>query len=410
MPLTSNAHTVESQTGSMPEYRSLLKSFAIRLCIAVTLGVILLATVEVLSYIRFRHYGQNDDLEPAVKLDLSERGSAQDREYWREFDQANKVVYEQYVLWRKAPYHGELISINQEGVRRTLHTQCDARTATIWMFGDSVTWGFGTPDAGTIPSLLAYDYEKAGRPVCVVNYGEKGWFSTQEMIALIELLKHTPRKPDIVLFYDGGSDAFTAYQSGQADTHSNFRSFQDFLNNWSTRRQPGFGYFSQTNTYRLLEKIAAKAPFHAKPSDAPSGASNTATLAGEVIENYVQNIDIINSLAKQYSFRAIFTWYPNLAVGHKQLTAYEQQVLRFTDRDFPDMRVMYQEVYSRSREINRPNFYNLADVVDDQHSSLYLGISHMKPEGNQIMADRLFDLLEGKPLPGVQPTVASIEK
>jgi hypothetical protein len=57
---------------------------------------------------------------------------------------------------------------------------------------------------------------------------------------------------------------------------------------------------------------------------------------------------------------------------------------------------MYQAVYNRSSEINRPDFYNLADVVDNQKSSLYVGISHMKPEGDQIVADRLFEILESK--------------
>jgi len=409
VPLTKDDQTVESR--QIPaQYKSLLRSFVLRLCVAVTLGVMLLVAVELYSYQRYRHSGGNDVLEPAVKLDLAENGSAEDREYWREFDQSNKVAYQQYVLWRKAPYQGELISINGDGVRQTLHTQCDARNTTIWMFGDSVTWGFGAPDAGTIPSLIARDYEKAGKPVCIVNYGEKGWFNTQEMIALIELLKHATRKPDIVLFYDGGSEAFTAYQSGQADTHSNFRSFQTFLDNWSTRHTAGFAYLHETNTYRLLENIATKAPFHRKPDNEPKSALNTETLAGEVIQNYVQNIDVINLLSKQYGFRAIFAWYPNLAVGHKQLTPYEQQVLRFTDRDFPDLSLMYQEVYSRSREINRPNFHSLADMVDDQKSSLYLGIAHMKPEGNQVMADRLFDLLEGKPSPGAAGAIANIGK
>ena len=29
-----------------------------------------------------------------------------------------------------------------------------------------------------------------------------------------------------------------------------------------------------------------------------------------------------------------------------------------------------------------------------RRASLYVGISHLKPEGNQIVADRLFDILE----------------
>ena len=410
MAVTANDRIVKSGTVPMMQYGSLLKFFAVRLCIAVTLGVILLAMVELYSYERYRHDRHADVMEPAVKVDLAESGNVEDREYWKEFDQSDKVVYKQYVLWRKASYQGKLISINSDGVRQTLHTQCSGKNKTIWIFGDSVTWGFGAPDEGTIPSLIAEDYEKAGTPACIVNYGEKGWFNTQEMIALIELLKHAEQKPDIVLFYDGGSEAFTAYQSGQADTHSNFRSFKNFLENWSNKHQAGFAYLRETNTYHLLQKIAAKAPFHSEPSEKPKGLSNAGTLSGEVIENYVQNMDLINLLAKQYGFRAIFAWYPNLAVGQKRLTPYEQQVLRFTDEEFPGLQSLYQEVYRRSAEVKRPNFYNLADTVDDQKDSLYVGISHMKPKGNQIMADRLFDLLESKDSPGSSDVVTSVGK
>src|SRR5580698_8792088 len=141
------------------QYTSLLKYFAVRLCVAVTLCVILLGAVEFYSYKRYLPVG--DPLEPAVKLDMAATGSAAEREYWKEFEQANKVTYHQYVLWRRAPYQGEAISINQDGVRRTLHTQCGDndndndnakdKTFTIWMFGDSVMWGSGSPDAETIP-------------------------------------------------------------------------------------------------------------------------------------------------------------------------------------------------------------------------------------------------------------------
>ncbi len=376
------------------QYKALLKYFGVRLCVAVTLGVILLGAVELYSYKRYLHYGR-DVLEPAAQLDLADSGSAAESEYWKEFQQSNQVLYHQYVLWRRAPYRGELISINQDGVRRTFHTQCDGHTFTIWMFGDSVMWGGGAPDAETIPSLIALDYEKAGKPVCIVNYGEKGWSNTQEMVGLIEQLKHATRRPDIVLFYDGGTEAFAAYQSGQADVHSNFNLFRNFLDSWGDTQKASFSYLRQTNTYRLLDRIAVKKPFHGERDEAPKPL-DAETLSAAVIENYVQNMDIVNLLARQYGFRAIFAWYPNLAVGHKELTPYEQQVLRIEYQKFPNLGLMYKGVYNRSGEIKRPDFYNLEDIVDDQKSSIYVGISHMKPEGDKIVADRLFDILERK--------------
>jgi len=372
-------------------YSSLLKSFAVRLCVAVTLGVILLGTVELYSYRRYLPPAQ-DAMEPAVEQTQS--GNSALREYRREFEEANKVVYHQYVLWRRAPYQGDLLSIDQDGVRRTLHTQCGDETFAIWMFGDSVMWSAGAPDEATIPSLVARDYEKSGKPVCIVNYAEKGWSNTQEMVGLIELLKNAPRKPSVVLFYDGGTEAFAAYQNHRADVHSNFNQFRNFLDNWGGAQKASFSYFRQTNTYRFLDRIAVKTPFHPKPEKKPLEGIDTEALSSAVIENYTQNMTIVGLLAKQYGFRPIYAWYPNLAVGHKELTPSEQQVLSMEYKKFPDLGVMYQAVYKKGRELKHPDFYYLGDALDDQKSTLYLGISHLNAEGDQIVADRLFDILE----------------
>jgi hypothetical protein len=393
VPLTESDRTVEGLDTPAMRYTSLLKYFAVRLCVAVTLGVILLGAVELYSYRRHLHADQ-DTLEPAVKLDLAQGASAAEREYWKEFDQANTVTYHQYVLWRRAPYQGEMIAIDRDGVRRTLHTQCDDKTFTIWMFGDSVMWGAGAPDGETIPSFVARDYERAGKPVCIVNYAEKGWSSTQETIGMIEQLKHAARKPDIVLFYDGGTEAFAAYQSGRADEHSNFNSFKNFLDNWRASQKAGFSYFHQTNTYRVLEEIGVRRRPHSKQDAAAKVGLDIETLSAAVVENYVQNMDIVDVLAKHYGFRAIFAWYPNLAVGHKELTPYEQQVLSMEYQKFPELGLIYQATYKRGLEVKSPDFYYLGDLLDDQKSSLYVGISHLNPEGNQIVADRLFGILE----------------
>ena len=63
---------------------------------------------------------------------------------------------------------------------------------------------------------------------------------------------------------------------------------------------------------------------------------------------------------------------------------------------FPDLGAMYQATYKRGREIiKNPDFYYLGDLLDNQKGSLYVGISHLKPEGNEIVGDRLFAILGG---------------
>ena len=392
MPLTESEQKVEASRVPTTEYISVLKRFAVRLCVAVTLAVALLSAGEFYSYWRYLPAAR-DTMEPAVKLELAEQGNAAQREYWKEFEQANKVTYHPYVLWRRRPYQGQLLAIDENGVRRTLNTRCDDKTFTIWMFGDSVMWGAGSSDAATIPSLVAADYQKTGKQVCIVNYAEKGWSSTQELIGLMEQLKHTGRKPDIVLFYDGGTDAFTAYQSGLVDVHSNYDGFKNYLDNWSVARQAGFSYLRETNTYHFLEKIAVRAPFHRRET-ASTPDRNVEGLSQAVVQNYVQNMNTVELLAQEYGFRPIFAWYPNLAVGRKEQTPFEQEVLRMEYQKFPGLGTMYQAAYEKARQTNRPDFHYFGDLLDDRKGSLYVGISHLKPEGNQIVADRLFELFE----------------
>ena len=400
MPLTETpteaGATPASTENVTTQYRPLLKRFAVRLCVAVTLAVLLLAAVEFYAYFHF-HPNVNA-LELAAKLEIDQNENPAEREYWSEFKKANKVTYHAWVLWRRKPFQGEMISIDQDGVRRTLNTHCDDKNAfTIWMFGDSVMWGAGAPDKDTIPSYIATDYEKAGKPVCIVNYAEKGYANTQEVIALMEELKHAKRKPDEVLFYDGGTEAFVAYQSGLVDVHSNYLSFKNFLDNWGAYEKAGFSYFSQTNTARFLKKMGERADASGKDKTKKAKASPTldvATASNAIVENYSQNMDFVNLMAKQYNFRPVFAWYPNMAVGHKELTPYEQQVLTSEYHQFPDLGVIYKATYDQARELRRPDLIYLGDLLDNQKDSLYVGISHLKPEGNKIVADHLFEILQ----------------
>lgn len=377
-------------------YKSLVRSFLLRLCVAVTLAVMLVVGVEMYAY--WRGVENQRSAGPEAETAVVE-GTAEERAYWREQQPAQKVQYEPYVLWRRAPFNGSAISINADGVRRTLHTHCDARTFTVWMFGDSVMWGWGSPDSETIPSLVAADYERAGRRVCIVNYGEKGWANTQELIYLIQQLKHADRRPDAVLFYDGGTEAFTAYENKQVDVHSNYLEFRNYLEGWITERKSGFSYLSRSNTQRFLEKLAARISPEEHGNDNVS-ESDAETWSRAIMLNYQGNMDTIGLLAKQYGFRPIFVWYPNMAVGHKQLTAEEVEVGRRVKKKFPGMDLVYRAAYERCREVSRPDLYYLGDLLDDTKAPLYRGIAHLNATGNQIAADRLFQILENPPNQG----------
>lgn len=387
-------------------YRSLARAFILRLCVAVTLAVIFVVGVELLTY--WRGVENQHSVGPEVEAAVVQ-GTAEEREYWREQQPAQKVQYEPYVLWRRAPFNGSAISIDADGIRRTLHTHCDAATFTVWLFGDSVMWGWGSPDSETIASLVAAHYESAGQQVCIVNYGEKGWANTQELIELVQQLKHADRKPDVVLFYDGGTEAFTAYENKQVDVHSNYLDFRNYLEGWITERKSGFSYLSRTNTYRLLENIAARVS-PKQDSDDSASESDAQTWAGAIMQNYQENMNVIGLLAKQYGFRPIFVWYPNMAVGHKQLTPDEAQLNRRLKKRFPGMDLVYRAAYEKCRAVSRPDLYYLGDLLDDTKTPLYRGIAHLNAAGNQIVADRLFQILENPPNPVIAKKPVLVSK
>ena len=105
-------------------------------------------------------------------------------------------------------------------------------------------------------------------------------------------------------------------------------------------------------------------------------------------------MEFVNLMGKQYHFQPVFAWYPNMAVGHKELTSYEQQVLASEYHQFPGLDLIYKVAYDKARDLHRPDLIYLGDMLDNQKDSLYVGISHLKPEGNQIVADHLFEILE----------------
>jgi hypothetical protein len=94
-------------------------------------------------------------------------------------------------------------------------------TLRVFAFGGATMWGTGSPDWETIPAYLQAGLEaRRGKPVCMVNFGESSFVSTQEVIQLLLQLE-SGNVPHLVIFYDGINNIYAAYQSGQAGVHEN---------------------------------------------------------------------------------------------------------------------------------------------------------------------------------------------
>jgi len=328
------------------------------------------------------------------------QGQAWVEQYRREFEASRKARYQSYVVWRRAPFSGETISVDSQGIRRTFHSRCDDKTYTIWVFGDSALWGTGAPDWATIPSFLAEQYEKVGYPVCVKNYGETGWVMTQGVIELTLELKRANKKPDLVIFYDGTAESFLPYQQDEVDQHMNFASIKQKFESEAPKEAAGFGYLRRTNTFQALERAAEKldrnqASFgNTRVSEEPAiSAKDAAAMARITLTNYLKNMEIVQVLARGYGFRYAFFWHPTLLAGQKPLTAEEESLRRVEEKRHPSFVPVCRATYDLFRTTNHPNLYYLGDIFNDHKESLYENFSHTGPEGNRLIAARIFEIL-----------------
>jgi hypothetical protein len=110
--------------------------------------------------------------------------------------------------------------------------------------------GMGAPDWGTIPAYLQKHLQAISRePICIVNFAENAYVSTQNMIELILLLE-AGSIPDVVIFYDGVNEVLAANQSGRAMLHQNY---SDISARFEDAQHPLLKWFRQLNSITLMQ-------------------------------------------------------------------------------------------------------------------------------------------------------------
>ena len=373
-----------------------VRSFLVRLCICTTIVVGLLVFVECVAYYKLARALSQP--QQSTDSDTTPEGESWALQYAHEFPMAERVQYKPYVVWRRAPFSGKTINIDSDGLRKTYYTVCDDDAYTIWMFGDSGLWGAGSPDWETIPSLIAKDYETAGRKTCIKNFGEKAWVSTQEVIQVILALKQASRKPDLVIFYDGGSDSFIPYLTGVPDSHLNLQDIKRIFEDRSADQPFGFTYLRHTNIYQALAVLGQRLSSRFTASAAARTAERRSNLtdaemARQTFVNYQKNIDLMATLATHYGFHCLFVWQPVLVAGNKPLSAEEKRMAeRVEQRLRPGTKSLLSATYDLAKEIHRPDFLYLGDLFAHTSSTVFLDFSHVRPEGNQRIADRIFEV------------------
>ncbi len=308
-----------------------------------------------------------------------------------EEDAKLRTQWNSYTYWKMAPFDGRYIHIDDNG-RRQNGLPADADGPSVFMFGGSTMWGTGSRDAYTIPSQVAAALSSQGVRADVVNFGEIGYVSTQEVLALMLELREG-NVPDVVVFYDGINDVTSAIHNGfPGIPHNEYRRRAEF-NLLSRHRADDYNreFISRLINHSATVRIARAILYRIGPKE-PVAKATTADfrasvdLTGGVANAYVKNIEIVQMLAKQYEFTALFYLQP-VIFGKTELSPYEEMQVEaaMAYREFFES--CYVKIKRKMTHVY--GFRDISSILANREEPCFLDFMHIDEAANGLVAEAI---------------------
>jgi hypothetical protein len=273
-------------------------------------------------------------------------------------------------------------------------------------------WGTGSPNWGTIPAYLQKGLEKLRQePVCVLNFAESAYMSTQDVIMLLIQLQSS-NVPDLVLFYSLAGDVGAAYESGRAGVPANL---DQIAARFEGRREPStsgdslrsaVNWLRSTCSYLLIDQLMdkltianpqQKEPTPRKPVTYENMEIDVAKLSDLIVQDYLGNYKIVSALAQKYGFKYFFVMPPIILLGNKPLTPEEQEMKHRMEIEVTLSKLVttvYQTLERKSSEYQ--NLYSMVHIFDHYDSLIWIDAGHVTPIGNQLIAERMLDVIQAR--------------
>ncbi len=283
--------------------------------------------------------------------------------------------YAPYMAWARKPFSGKTTTINSEGERTHLLTT-DTPSRHIRFFGGSTMWGSGVDDQNTIPAHFnaLHPNDQAH------NHGQSGFVSRQGLARLVNLVnQNSPMQ--VIVFYDGCNDSLSLCDPKVSI--NGHREQAKMANKLERRWQVFDGLFGSIQV--VIQKIRKK-------QDRPvSQCQSNPTYAKTVASTLVNNWKIAKEVAALggAEFHAILQ--PVAPIGQPNI---EYLSKRQTGTDF---HLVYPLVLEIKEREHLDWIHDLTDAFDvDEY--IYIDSCHVNGRGNQIIAQKVSELL------GLQPS------
>lgn len=368
-----------------------MKSFFKRLGdVWLIFGITLLILILIEIFFRGWFYFKSNP-DPRINADCYQNAEWVN-EYFQEFYKCNVEEWDSYNYWRRKPFNGKYINVDVNQRRKTIiendipiKSNPDYR---VFMFGGSTMWGSGVRDKYTIPSLLGSYLSKEGYAVEVINFGESGYVSSQEVIALMKQLRRK-NIPNIVVFYDGVNDVFSSFQQGEAGLPQNeFNRAKEF-NTLKSKKRSLLVFLESLKSLATVRFISdLTSPEHKLNITYTDEELNK--LAQETLDLYHENMRLVFSLGEQHDFKSLFYWQPTV-FDKRSLSDYENEREQDVDflRDF--LKSVNKHVVTENIKHESLYYFDISNIFEDEKEPVYIDYCHVSEYGNSVIAKRMME-------------------
>ena len=238
---------------------------------------------------------------------------------------ALKFQWEPFVYTRGRPQRGEYLNIDSAG-QRVVPKSGTGVPLRVFAFGGSTTWGFYDRDRATWPAVVARRLAAAGYAADVVDFGQLGYVSVQELLALVLELRRG-NVPDAVVFWDGVNDISAARVNGRPGV--SYREFEhttdaDFVARMRTagmRVDTKLAIRSLASHSILLRKLldATERPATVVPVPQP------VPFCRAVMRDWVNQARLVDRLGHAFGFATLVIWQPQWELSDRPQSEYERR-------------------------------------------------------------------------------------
>lgn len=355
----------------------------------------------------------------------------------------SQALRDRFTAWRLNPRFGRIdIQHNPQGFRRSTSVSIKktSGSARIFFMGGSAAYGAqgGFPhiddrysrihNRELIDAFLEQQLNLAfpSKRWEVINSATSG-YRIHQQLALIQsrILRY---HPDYVILMDGYNDFIELYHLAEAGIRTDFDVYQNtpggeefdaLANPRSLRSLATFANAwlrSSSVLYRLAQDRvpgAVRNPWSHKAAridsftepvqllDLDAAERSGAIAALGYVTYYVHTARQIHRILELEGIKVLFLLQPMLILSHKPLTDSETK-MRDYERTlggrlyFYLLPQIYSEIARGMTEASQTDgflFLNLVDVFDQTAEQTFSDFAHLTPDGNRIVAQRLFEFL-----------------